>query len=238
MNTRALLVALLLSFSLSTPGIGLSQSKDQLGTVNFANSCSPAVQETFQRGVAMLHSFRYGEAEKTFREVLAQDPSCAIATWGIAAILMSNPLTGFGPSKEWAERAQAAIDQGRKVGAKTQRERDYIESVAVYYDDWANRPERVRQQNRARAFEALAARYPDDDEAQIFSALYIAGTQSQADQTYAAYRKAAAILEKEFAKYPDHPGVAHYLIHVYDAPPLAAQGLTAARLYAGIAADA
>ncbi len=145
MNTRALLVTLALSFSLSTPGIGLSQSKDQLGTVNFANSCSPAVQETFQRGVAMLHSFRYGEAEKTFREVLAQDPSCAIATWGIAAILMSNPLTGFGPSKEWAERAQAAIDQGRKIGAKTQRERDYIEAVAVYYDDWANRPERVRQ---------------------------------------------------------------------------------------------
>ena len=235
MNTRALLVAVLLSFSLSTPGIGLSQPKEQVGTVNFPNSCSPAVQETFQRGVAMLHSFRYGEAEKTFREVLAQDPSCAVATWGIAAVLMSNPLTGFGPSKEWAERAQAAIDQGRKIGAKTQRERDYIEAVAVYYDDWGNRPERVRQQNRARAFEALAARYPTDDEAQIFYALYLIGTQSLSDSSYTAYLTAAGILEKEFAKYPAHPGVAHYLIHSYDAAPIAPKGVPAARRYASIA---
>jgi tetratricopeptide (TPR) repeat protein len=186
----------------------------------------------------MLHSFWYSAGEQTFRDVLAKDPSCAIASWGIAAILMSNPLAGVGSTPKDAEKAQAAIDLGRRTGAKTERERDYIESVAAYYQDWTNRPERARQEARAKAFEALAARYPDDDEAQIFSALYIAGTQSQADQTYAAYRKAAAILEKEFAKYPDHPGVAHYLIHVYDAPPLAAQGLTAARLYAGIAPDA
>ncbi len=235
MKTRAFLVTLLLSLSMCTPGIGRSQPKEQLGTVNFPNSCSAAVQETFQRGVAMLHSFRYGEAEKTFREVLAQDPSCAIATWGIAAILMSNPLTGVGPSKEWAARAQAAIDQGRQIGAKSQRERDYIEAVAAYYEDWGNRPERTRQLNRARAFEALAARYPADDEAQIFYALYLAGTQSLADQSYTAYLTAAAILEKEFAKYPDHPGVAHYLIHSYDAAPIAQKGVPAARRYASIA---
>jgi tetratricopeptide (TPR) repeat protein len=235
MKTRAFLVTLLLSLSLCTPGIGRSQPKEQLGTVNFPNSCSAAVQEPFQRGVAMTHSFRYGEAEKTFREVLAQDPSCAIATWGIAAILMSNPLTGIGPSKEWAARGQAAIDQGRQIGAKSQRERDYIEAVAAYYDDWGNRPERTRQLNRARAFEALAARYPTDDEAQIFYALYLAGTQSLADQSYAAYLTAAAILEKEFAKYPDHPGVAHYLIHSYDAAPIAQKGVPAARRYASIA---
>src|SRR5207302_202794 len=101
-----------------------------------------------------------------------------------------------------------------------------------------NRPERDRQQSRAKAFEALAARYPGDDEAQIFSALYLAGTQSLADQSYASYLKAAEILEKQFAKYPDHPGVAHYLIHSYDAPPIAKQGLTAARRYADIAPDA
>jgi tetratricopeptide (TPR) repeat protein len=235
MKTRAFLVTLLLSVSICVPGIGRSQPKEQLGTVNFPNSCSAAAQEGFQRGVAMLHSFRYGEAEKTFREVLAQDPSCAVATWGIAAVLMSNPLTGFGPSKEWAERAQAAIDQGRKIGAKTQRERDYIEAVAAYYDDWSNRPERTRQLNRASAFQALAARYPADDEAQIFYALYLAATQSLADQTYATYLTAAAILEKEFAKYPDHPGVAHYLIHSYDAAPIAPKGVPAARRYASIA---
>jgi hypothetical protein len=168
MKSHTLIVPLLLAILLCTQAVGWSQSQEQLGTVNFQNSCSADVQETFQRGVAMLHSFRYGEGEKTLREVLAQDPSCAIATWGIAAILMSNPLAGIGPSKEWAERAQAAIDQGRKIGAKTQRERDYIEAVAAYYEDWANRPERTRQLNRARAFEALAARYSTDDEAQIF----------------------------------------------------------------------
>ncbi len=235
MKTRTFILALLVSLILGVPGSGQAQSQEQLGTVDFENSCNPAIQETFQRAVAMLHSFRYGEAEKTFREVLAQDPTCAIATWGIAAILMSNPLAGVGPSPQWAERAQAAIDQGRRIGAKTQRERDYIEAVAAYYEDWANRPERTRQLARARAFETLAARYPADDEAQIFYALYLAGTQSLADQTYATYLKAAEILEKQFVKHPDHPGVAHYLIHSYDAPPIAQKGLPAARRYASIA---
>src|SRR5688572_21197567 len=186
----------------------------------------------------MLHSFWFGAGEKTFRDVLAQDPSCTIANWGIAAILMSNPLGGQGASPKSAALAQEAIDQGRRTSPKTQRERDYLEAVAAYYQDFSTRSERSRQESRAKAFEALAARYPDDDEAQIFSALYIAGTQSQADQTFAAYLKAAAVLEKQFVKYPDHPGVAHYLIHSYDAPPIAAKGLSAARRYAAIAPDA
>src|SRR5204862_1223135 len=139
MKTYRAIAVLLISLALCTPGFG--QSKEQLGTVDFQNSCSPAVQESFLRGVAMLHSFRYYETERTFRAVLAQDPSCAVATWGIAAILMSNPLTGSGTFAPWAGRAQAAIEQGRKIGAKTQRERDHIEAVAADYDDWANRPE-------------------------------------------------------------------------------------------------
>jgi hypothetical protein len=208
------------------------------GTVTFQNSCAPEVQAELMRGVAMLHSFWFGAGEQAFRGVLAKDPSCAIADWGIASILMYNPLNGVGPAPKDAEKAQAAIDAGRAMPAKTQRERDYLEAVAAYYQDWASHPERERQQSRAKAFEALAARYPDDDEAQIFSALYIAGTQSQADQTYAAYARAAAILERQFARTPDHPGIAHYLIHSYDAPPLAAQGLAAARRYAGLAPDA
>src|SRR3954447_669497 len=210
----------------------------RVGTVTFQNSCAPEVQAELMRGVAMLHSFWFGAGEQAFRGVLANDPSCAIADWGIASILMYNPLNGVGPGPKDAEKAQAAIEAGRVLPAKTQRERDYLEAVAAYYQDWAGHPERERQQARAKAFEALAARYPDDDEAQIFSALYIAGTQSQADQTYAAYAKAAAILEKQFAKTPDHPGIAHYLIHSYDAPPLAAHGLAAARRYAGLAPDA
>ena len=206
-----------------------------LGKVVFPSSCDPKVQATLERGVAMLHSFWYSAGEQTFRAVLKDDPGCAIATWGIASLLMSNPLAGQGASPKGAEQAQAAIDEGRRIGAKTERERDYLEAVAAYYKDFASRPERDRQLTRAKAYEALAQRYPADDEAQILYALYNAGTQTQADQTYSAYLKSAAILEAMFKKYPDHPGVAHYLIHSYDAPPLAEKGLTAARLYAKIA---
>jgi hypothetical protein len=216
----------------------VEEGKGQLGKVSFANSCDAKVQRELQRAVAMLHSFWFSAGEAAFRHVLEDDPSCGVATFGIAAILMNNPLAGQGASPKGAESATAAIEQGRRVGAKTQRERDYVEAVAAYYADFAGRPERARQASRAQAFEALAAKYPDDDEAQIFAALYVAGTQSQADQTYAAYLKAAAVLEKQFVKYPDHPGVAHYLIHSYDAPPIATKGLPAARRYAGIAPDA
>jgi len=211
------------------------EGQGQVGRVKFMNSCDPKVQPLLETGVAMLHSFWFSAGEKTFRDVLVQDPSCTIANWGIAAILMANPLGGQGASQKSAAAAQEAIDQGRRVSPKTQRERDYIEAVAAYYQDFSTRSERSRQESRAKAFEELAARFPDDDEARIFSALYIAGTQSQSDQTFAAYLKAAAILEKLFVKYPDHPGVAHYLIHSYDAPPIAQQGLPAARRYASIA---
>lgn len=216
----------------------VEEGKGQLGKVSFANSCDTKVQGELQRAVAMLHSFWFSAGEKAFRKVLEEDPTCGVATFGIAAILMNNPLAGVGSAPKAAESAQAAIEQGRRIGAKTQRERDYVDAVAAYYADFSSRPERARQASRAQAFEALAARYPDDDEAQIFAALYVAGTQSQADQTYGAYLKAAAVLERQFAKHPDHPGVAHYLIHSYDAPPIAAKGMTAARRYAGIAPDA
>jgi tetratricopeptide (TPR) repeat protein len=232
MKSKSAVFAFLLIFATAVAAPG---QEDQLGRVSFPNSCDPKVQPQFERAVAMLHSFWYSAGEKLFREVLAQDPSCAIATWGIASLLMSNPLAGAGSSPKDAAAAQAAIDQGRKIRAKTQRERDYIEAVAAYYEDWANRFERDRQRSRAKAYEALAARYPDDDEAQIFYALYLAATQSQAEQTYATYLKSASILEKQFAKHPDHPGVAHYLIHSYDAPPIAEKGLPAARRYASIA---
>jgi hypothetical protein len=210
----------------------------RLGKISFPTSCEAKVQPALEKSVAMLHSFWYNAAEKGFSDVLAQDPSCTVTAWGYAAILMNNPLAGAGASPANAKKAQDAIDNARRNPPKTQRERDYVEAVAAYYEDWANRPEKARQLARARAFESLAAKYPDDDEARIFSALYVAGTQSQADQTFAAYLRAVAILEPMFAKYPEHPGVAHYLIHSYDAPPLAAKGLTAARRYADIAPDA
>jgi hypothetical protein len=238
MSTRLLLSAAVALCLSGAAAAHEDEYKGQLGTVTFKSSCDAAVQKDLERAVAMLHSFWYTAGEAAFRGVLAKDPSCAIATWGVAAILMNNPLAGQGASPDSAKKAQAAIEEGRRIGAKTERERDYIEAVGAYYEDFANRPERARQMARAKAYEALAAKYPDDDEAQIFSALYTAGTQQQSDQTYAAYLKAAAVLEKEFRKYPDHPGVAHYLIHSYDAPPIAKQGIDAARRYAGIAPDA
>jgi tetratricopeptide (TPR) repeat protein len=240
MRMTPIAAAVALSMALVGPSFGhdVEEGKGRLGSVTFANSCDAKVQAELQRAMAMLHSFWFSAGEKTFRHVLDDDPACGIATFGIAALLMNNPLAGQGASPKAAETAAAAIEQGRRVGAKTQRERDYIEAVASYYADFSNKPERARQLARAQAFEALAAKYPDDDEAQIFSALYTAGTQSQSDQTYSAYLKAASVLEKLFNKYPDHPGVAHYLIHSYDAPPIAKQGLTAARKYSAIAPDA
>ncbi|MBC7601441.1 MAG: hypothetical protein H7255_02135 [Ramlibacter sp.] len=240
MRIKSNAAAAALTLLLAGPSLGHDgdEGTGQLGSVSFANSCDAKVQKELQRAVAMLHSFWFSAGEKAFRHVLDDDPTCGVAAFGIGAILMNNPLAGQGASPKAAEAATAAIEQGRRVGAKTQRERDYIEAVASYYADFANKPERVRQLARAQAFEALAAKYPDDDEAQIFAALYVAGTQSQADQTYASYLRAAAVLDKQFAKYPDHPGVAHYLIHSYDAPPIAAKGLDAARRYSKIAPDA
>src|SRR5881394_1838514 len=134
-----------------------------LGKVSFPSSCDPKVQSTFERAVAMLHSFWYSAGEKAFRDVLKADPQCAIATWGIASILMQNPLAGQGASPKGAEQAQAAIDEGRRIGARTERERGYIDAVAAYYQDFAKRSERERQLSRASAYEALAQRYPADD---------------------------------------------------------------------------
>ena len=239
MRFHYLAAAAALPLVLSAPVLGddAHAHEGHLGKVRFTNSCDAKVQPELQRAVAMLHSFWYSAGDKAFRQVLADDPGCAVATWGIASLLMNNPLAGQGASPQAAAAAAAAIEQGRRIGAKTERERDYIEAVAAYYADFANRGERARQLSRSQAYEALAKKYPDDDEAQIFAALYVAGTQSQADQTYAAYLKAAGVLEKMFVKYPDHPGVAHYLIHSYDAPPIARQGLVAARKYSDIAPD-
>src|SRR5258706_3631933 len=159
----------------------------RLGTVKFENSCAPEVQAKLNRAVAMLHSFWYSAAERTFTEVISEDPSCGVATWGLAAILMSNPLAGQGATPKQAQKAMAAIELGRVMGAKTERERDYIEAVAAYYDDWASKPERARQLARAEAYQKLAAKYPNDDAAPIFAAPYPPAPRQQPDPPQAAY---------------------------------------------------
>jgi tetratricopeptide (TPR) repeat protein len=211
---------------------------EKVGKVGFANSCSPQTKAKLQRGVAMLHSFWWPEGERTFQEIAAEDPGCAaIAAWGFASILMYNPFVGLVPPNV-VPLAQGAIAKGRSLGAKTQREKDYLEAVGAYWDDFASRTERQRAVARSKAYQALAAKYPKDDEAQIFNALYLIAIQERSDQTYGDALKAAAILEKQFAKHPNHPGIAHYLIHAYDAPPIAQKGLPSAKRYASIAPDA
>jgi tetratricopeptide (TPR) repeat protein len=233
----AFLLTSLLAAATIAKAEGTVAEPAKLGTVAFANSCAPAAQDSFQRGVALLHSFWFAESDKAFREALDRDPGCAIATWGIATILVGNTFT-VGPSPVEAQRALEAIDRGRAIGAKTQRERDYVEAIAAYYDHFAEWPNGARMRSLSDAFETLAARYADDDETQIFDALYLTASQSLADKSYARALKAASILEPQFAKHPDHPGVAHYLIHSYDYSALAQKGLPAAMCYANIAPDA
>ena len=237
MNKLSAVVAALFAVSAFAHDDDGGKAGQKLGKVNFPNSCSPKVQQQVARGVAMLHSFWWPAGQSTFQEIASEDPNCVVAAWGFASILMYNPFVGGTPPADIA-RAQAAIDKGRQMGAKTQREKDYLEAVAAYWEDYANRNERQRALARSKAYEALAAKYPKDDEAQIFNALYLIAIQQASDQTYSNSLKAAAILEKQFAKYPNHPGVAHYLIHSYDAPPIAQKGVPSARRYAGIAPDA
>ena len=234
---RAAVLALSLSSFSAVWAGGEGKSPEQLGTVSFPTSCAAAVQAQFTRSVALLHSFWFKEGEKGFNEVLARDPGCAIANWGIAAILIDNTFIG-GATPEAAKKAQEAIERGRATGAKTDRERLYIEAVAQYWQDFGNRTHGVRMKALSDAFEQLAQKFPEDDEAQIFSAIYLTATQSPADATFAATLKAAALLEPQMAKHPDHPGVAHYLIHSYDYPPIAAKGRSAASRYADIAPSA
>jgi hypothetical protein len=209
---------------------------EQLGKVNFPTSCDPKVQAQFERGVALLHSFWFPEGRKTFLDVLAADPSCSIAYWGIGVNRLLNPFGGQ-PAEKVLLEGQAAVDKALAAPAKTQRERDYVETIATLYaHDKAPWRERVLRYEKA--MEQLAQRYPEDKEAAIFYALALNVAADPNDKTYARQLRAAAVLEPIFVAQPDHPGVAHYLIHSYDYPPIAARGLPAARKYAGIAPSA
>jgi tetratricopeptide (TPR) repeat protein len=227
----------LLASSLAFLFVSATYAQEKLGSVSFPTSCDRGVQAQFDRAVALLHSFSWQQGEKAFRGVLEKDPNCAIATWGIASILIGNTF-GVGPTPEEAQKAKEAIARGRAIGPKTERERFYIEAIAEYYDRFSERTHGARMKLLADAFEIVAKRFSEDDEAQIFYAIYLTATQSPTDKTFAAALKAAQILEAQFAKHTDHPGVAHYLIHSYDYPPIAEKGLTAAKRYAEIAPSA
>jgi hypothetical protein len=208
----------------------------KLGQVHFETSCNPQAQKRFDRAMLYQHSFWYRASQTAFEDALKADPECGIAVWGIALSLLLNPHVPT-PAKNLAEGA-AAIAKGQQIGARSQRERDYIDTLAVMYADHEKVDHRTRVVAYAKAMEGLAQRYPTDDEAQIHYALALSTSASPSDKTYANQLKGAAILEPIFDRQPQHPGVAHYLIHLYDYPPIAEKGLKAARLYAKIAPDA
>ncbi|HEY7474649.1 MAG TPA: hypothetical protein VH679_06535 [Vicinamibacterales bacterium] len=229
--TRIFQVVFLSAAAASAPAF--AQHHD-LGTVRFPTSCQPAVQAEFERGVAMLHSYWFNYAAKTFRAVLEKDPACAMAYWGIAMDLLGNTLAAPPPAAQ-AREAWAVLEQARAVPAKTDRERRWIEAIRAYFRDHEKVPLETRLTAYSEAMQGLAQNYPDDFEAQVFHALTLQAAASKRDLTYAAQRESAAILERLYAANPQHPGITHYLIHAYDYAPFADQGIAAARRYASIA---
>jgi len=233
----ALTVALML---LGAAGVSRSHEHpigkppEQLGEVKFPVSCNAAAQQEFNRAMALFHSFWFDPAKKSFAKVLEHDPQCGMAHWGNAIMSMGNPFTW--PANPVAMKAAAAAAaEAQRIGAKSERERGYIAALEVFFKDWQTAEYRPRAVAFEHAMASLSARYADDVEAQILYALVLNATALPSDKTYANQLKAAGILEPLLKKHPQHPGVAHYLIHTYDYADLAEKGLPSARAYAGIA---
>ena len=212
---------------------------DPAGSVHFATSCRPAVAPDFDRAVTLLHSFEFRESIRTFKVVLAADSTCAMAQWGIALSRWTNPMTSGQRTATVLEPGRQAAMQATRLGATaTDRERDYIAAVNQLYADYEHRNQRSRVVAYELAMKALAAKQPADTEAQIFHALSLVAAALPTDKTYANQLEAGKILEALWAKQPNHPGLAHYIIHSYDYPPLAAQAIAAANRYAAVAPTA
>jgi hypothetical protein len=211
---------------------------EKLGTVHFATSCNEPAQKEFNRAVALLHSFQFSRGIEGFNAVLGADPTCGIAYWGIALSDWSNPFAPGMQDKSQLQAGRDSAERGQAVGTKTERERTYLVAVSKLYSDFENTPQRARLIAYRDAMENVAAKYPQDHEAQIFYALAVAASEDPADKTYAGRLRAGAILEKLFQEEPTHPGLAHYIIHMYDVPALAERALVAARRYSEIAPDA
>jgi tetratricopeptide (TPR) repeat protein len=205
---------------------------EKLGRVVFKTSCSPEAQKQFERALAMQHSFFFPETVKAFTAIPETDPSCAIAYWGIAISQRPNPLVPPFPA-EALKKGLEAVEKGESIGAKTQRERDWLAALKTFYKDYETVDQDTRTKNYERAMEALVKKYPDDVEAKIFYALALNETFDHKNMD--PLLKAIAILEPIDKKYPDHPGVTHYLIHSYDFAPIAPRGVPAANKYAKIA---
>ena len=237
LQQKLLALLLLFSSSLGAQEAHNHGAPEKLGMVSFRTSCMPDVQQQFDRGVALLHSFAYTAADDAFRSVAEQDPRCAMAHWGIAMTyfhqLWDPPLLPAGISI-----AQREIQLAQQAKANTARERKFINALSLIYQDADSVAYRTRASNYERAMKDLAAEDRKDVEAQVFCALALLANASPADKAHVNQKEAAAMLEPLFRAYPQHPGIPHYLIHAYDNAELAPIGLTAAREYSRIAPSA
>ena len=239
MKTRAIALAALLCL-LIAPRVAAQEEEhhhhgddEQLGSVTFPTSCSPDVQKSFERAVALMHSFQYQQASEGFDDVAAKDKRCAMARWGQALVIWHQLWDQ--PDAKKIKEGQKYIHQAQKIVAKTDREQQFIGAVALFYAKGKKLDYRTRAQNYSDAMGRLYAQYPDDTEAAAFYALSLLSWTPVDNKDFANRRKAIPILDKLFAQHPDHPGAAHYLIHAADRPQLAGMGLNAARRYAQIA---
>ena len=210
---------------------------EKLGVVSFPISCRPEVQQQFNRGVALLHSFAYADARNAFQGVAEQDERCAMAHWGIAMTyfrqLWDPPIL-----PETVSNAQKEIERAQQLGTNSERERKFIGALAEQYQNADSVPYRTRALNYERAMSPLASQSSTDVEAQVFYALALLANASPTDKTHSKQKKAAALLEPLNRSYPQHPGIPHYLIHAYDNAELAPKGLQAARAYSLLAPSA
>ena len=211
---------------------------EQLGTVKFETSCAAPAQTPFLRGMALLHSFEFGMAIDSFNAAAAADPGCGIAHWGVALSRWGNPFAAGIKGPALIEAGRTAVAAGKKAGARTEREQMFLDAVAQLFTDADKATQRARLLAYRDAMKVVASRYPNDAEATAFYALALAASQDPTDMTYASLLEAGQILEKLVPTQPDHPGFVHYVIHAYDAPPLAPRALQAAQRYAKIAPSA
>jgi tetratricopeptide (TPR) repeat protein len=246
-RSRTAPLSLALALTLLGAPTALAQDHDHghagdasgIGRVEFPTRCAPAAQAHFERGVAMLHSFWFEAAEHAFQEAAAADARCPMPHWGIAMTLLGNPFTGVSPSAASLSRALEAAERAQTLAAATDaRELGYARAALALYADHGNTPHRARLQAHEAAMRALHQAHPDDAEAAIFLARAMIANAPPSDLEYTKQLEAAAILEPLLHDRPDHPGIAHYTIHAFDAPPIAERALDAARAYAGIAPDA
>ena len=233
---RALAISLLMASAAHAQEMHEHGIPEKLGDVSFPISCSPSVQKPFDRGVALLHSFAYGPAQKAFEDIVAKDPSCAMAHWGLAMVFF-HPVWAPSLPPDTFARGRAEAQAAARLPTSSPRERAYIQALGQLYQDGNVKPgQRTLAYETAMA--AVARDNPNDVEAQVFYAVALLSNASMADKTHAKQKQAIAILDPLFRAHPDHPGIAHYLIHACDSAELAQLGLPAARKYADIAPSA